>query len=104
MSYKVLSSTRLIFIKEVDCVPIDENMRQQIIRGAEMEDEIENVARLYEKGWSIADIARSKDVKIRSVINALRSYISVKPEDIENAERQAEAEEAAEKFMIRRLK
>lgn len=76
----------------------DEIKRQDVIRSMDNEDELEDASKLYEKGWSIVDIAESKGVGIRNVINALRGYVSVKPEDIETAEQLAAYEEEAERL------
>jgi hypothetical protein len=82
----------------------DEQMRQEIIRGIESEDDIEGAAKLYEQGWAIPDIAESIGVPIRTIIRDLRGYISVNPEDIAHAEKLAELEESADKYMTRRIK
>lgn len=82
----------------------DEQMRQETVRSMESVDEIEESAKLYEDGWSIAEIAESKGFPIRSVMVALSGYISVEPKDLEEAAILATAEEKSDRYVKRKVK
>lgn len=84
---------------------MDEQQRQSLIREFEEDDDVEDVVKLYRNGWSLVEIADSKDFKISGVINTLREQsVHIKQEHLEEAERHLELEKASDSFMIRRIK
>lgn len=75
-----------------------------MIRGFKSDEEVEDCAKLYENGWTLTDIAKSKDIPINDLINELRGYISIDPADIAVANQAAGLEDRAEYFKRRRPK
>ncbi|MGF9822579.1 hypothetical protein ABE430_20315 [Brevibacillus agri] len=84
---------------------MNELQRQELIREFEEIDDVDDVVKLYRKGWSLVEISNSKDFKIPGIIEALREQsVHIKPEHLEEAERYLELERASDSFMIRRIK
>lgn len=84
---------------------MDEQQRQSLIREFEEIDDVEDMVKLYRNGWSLVEIADSKDFKISGIIKALREQsVHIKPEHLEEAERYLDLEKASDSFMIRRIK
>lgn len=84
---------------------MNEMDRQELIRGFEKIDEAEDVVKLYRNGWSVVEIAGSKDATVQSTIDILQEHaVSIKPKHLEEAEVYLQFEKASDDYTIRRIK
>ncbi|WP_096190149.1 hypothetical protein [Evansella halocellulosilytica] len=78
---------------------MDERVRQKLIRYYDHSDLTDDVITLYEKGWSILELAQSKQCKLQEVIDILEmNSISIDSDERKMAEQYLDLEKQTEQY------